>query len=504
MPARLKTLPPHREKVEKNVAQRVAAGFVTDVIIIFRSVYRKPEQRVLLAPEPEARAEKIQILESAVMKSLDVVAGALLKRNARMSIPSLPVSVESSGAAAHPDPHSGSGVLVSSWLTNSVSFLASPDWIKKLASNRNVARIITNKAEHLPEPFRVATRRPNAAAGDPAREAAWGLEHIDIPQVWKEGLTGKGVSVGHLDTGIDPKHPDLEGRISDWEAFDQFGHALTGTPRYDSGFHGTHTAGTIAGGAASGGSVGVAPGARLVSALVLPQGNGTTKQIVRGMEWCVRQGVKVLNLSLGGSGYNQAYDPTVHNLGLLGVFPSFSVGNSGLGVTGSPANHRDACAVGSVNRDNEVADFSGGGAFVWGEGEMYVKPDLCAPGVAVRSAIPTAYVLETGAEPYDDLDGTSMAAPHVSGTIALLWEAFPQATVEHVKEAIYTTCREIGPGFHNMHSGRGLIQPMAALRKLETIVRVSRPQKRGSGLSQALNRVESISLPTQSPGNVAV
>ena len=114
-------------------------------------------------------------------------------------------------------------------------------------------------------------------AGDPAREAAWGLEHIDIPQVWKQGLTGEGVSVGHLDTGIDPKHPDLEGRISAWEAFDQFGHELTGTPRYDSGFHGTHTAGTIAGGAGSGVSVGVAPGARLVSALVLPQGNGTTK-----------------------------------------------------------------------------------------------------------------------------------------------------------------------------------------------------------------------------------
>ena len=241
-----------------------------------------------------------------------------------------------------------------------------------------------------------------------------------------------------------------------------------------------------------------------MSALVLPQGNGTTKQIVRGMEWCVRQGVKVLNLSFGGSGYNQAYEPTVHNLGLLGIFPAFSVGNSGLGVTGSPANHRDACAVGSVNRADEVADFSGGGAFVWGEGEMYVKPDLCAPGVAVHSAIPTAYVQETGAEPYDDLDGTSMASPHVSGTVALLWEAFPQATAGQIKEALYTTCQEIGPDFHNMHSGRGLIQPLAALRKLEAIVRASRPQKKSSGLSRALNKVESIGLPRQSPGNVAV
>ena len=79
MPACFKTLPPHREKVDKNVAQRVAAGFVTDVIVIFRSVYRKPDQRVLLAPEPEARAAKIQILESAVMKSLDVWPHLLAK-----------------------------------------------------------------------------------------------------------------------------------------------------------------------------------------------------------------------------------------------------------------------------------------------------------------------------------------------------------------------------------------------------------------------------------------
>jgi hypothetical protein len=68
------------------------------------------------------------------------------------------VSVETAGVTAHRDATSGSGVMISSWLSNSVSFLASPDWIKKLASNRRVARIVTNKAEQLPRPFRVATR----------------------------------------------------------------------------------------------------------------------------------------------------------------------------------------------------------------------------------------------------------------------------------------------------------------------------------------------------------
>ena len=73
-----------------------------------------------------------------------------------------------------------------------------------------------------------------------------------------------------------------------------------------------------------------------------------------------------------------------------------------------------------------------------------MKPDLCAPGVSVFSAIPTPYVRETGAEPYDRLDGTSMAAPHVSGTAALLWEAFPEASVTEIKQALYTTALRTG------------------------------------------------------------
>ena len=496
-----KQTPPavYREKVEKTVAQRVEAGFVTDVIVLFRPQYGKAEQRILEAPEAEAREEKIQVLESAVMKSLDVVAGALLRRNARQSIPGVPVTLDN--AEEHPPTSTvGSGLLVSSWLANSVSFLASPDWIKKLASNKQVVRITTNKVEGHPEPFRTAVGEPLSQS----EETAWGLAHLAIPELWRQGLKGKGIRIGHLDTGIDPRHPDLRNRIAAWEAFDQFGHCLTGTPRYDSGFHGTHTAGTIVGGNKSGVAIGIAPRSKLVSALVLPQGSGTTKQIVTGMEWCVRQGVRILNLSLGGSGYNQAYEPAVHNLGLLGVFPSFSVGNSGLGVTGSPANHRDACAVGAVNTGNEVADFSGGGAFVWGEEDVYVKPDLCAPGVSVFSAIPTPYVRETGAEPYDRLDGTSMAAPHVSGTAALLWEAFPEARLTQIKQALYTTALALGSTFQNMHSGHGLIQPLPALRKLEQIVSRSHSKSTKQRSSVVLNKREVIGLPGEIPSKVAI
>jgi len=490
-------LPVHscREKVEKAVAERVAAGFVTDIIVIFKPEYGRSQQRILKAREPEARDEKIRVLEAAMMKSLDAVAGALLKRGPSRSIPSLPVALAASSA----NEATGSGQMMSSWLTNSVSLLASPDWIKKLASHRLVTRIVTNKMEKLARPFRT----PRTAAPSTPPGAAWGLRHIGIPDLWAEGLTGRGVSVGHLDTGVDASHPDLEGRVAQWEAFDQFGNALTGTPRYDSGFHGTHTAGIIAGGAAGGTAIGIAPAASLSCALVLPQGTGTTKQIVRGMEWCLAQGVDVLNLSLGGSGYNEAYEPAVRHLRMLGTFPAFSVGNAGLGVTGSPANHRDACAVGALNERDEVADFSGGGAFAWSDNDVYVKPDLCAPGVAIHSAIPTPYVRETGSDPYDTLDGTSMAAPHVSGTVALLWEAFPYASAAQIQEALFATCRPLGLSFHNMHSGRGLIQPVEALRKLERIVRASKSRPRRASSSKIMNRAETINLPHPPPAKVA-
>ena len=484
-----------REKVEKAVAERVAAGFVTDVIVIFRPEYRRAQQRILEARESEARAEKIRVLEAAMLKSLDAVAGALLNRGRTRAVPSVPVSLATSAMNEAP----GSGQMVPSWLTNSVSLLASPDWINRLAAHRLVTRIVTNKTEKLARPFRT---QPPPVLPEPA-DVAWSLRHLGIPGVWAQGLSGKGVSVGHLDTGVDAAHPDLAGRVAEWEAFDQFGNALTGTPRYDSDFHGTHTAGVIAGGSSGGMAIGIAPGARLSCALVLPQGTGTTKQIVRGMEWCLARGVDVLNLSLGGSGYNEAYESAVRHLNLLGTFSAFSVGNSGIGVTGSPANHRDACAVGALNEQNEVADFSGGGAFVWDHNDVYVKPDLCAPGVAIHSSIPTAYVRETGSDPYDDLDGTSMAAPHVSGTAALLWEAFPDATVGQIREALFATCRPLGPSFHNMHSGRGLIQPLDALRKLERIVRASSTRRRRSAPSGTANRVETISLPKPPPAKVA-
>ena len=491
-----------REKVEKAVAQRVEAGFVTDVIVIFEPRYRKAERRILEAREPSALPEKIQVLEAAVMQSLDVVAGVLLRRNARLSMPGVPVTMDTEHCAPRHG-SAGSGVMISSWLANSVSFLASPDWIRKLASNRRVARVLANRPERHPEPFHSAKLVPGPLLGS----AAPGLEHLKIPDLWKRGLSGRGVRIGHLDTGLDATHPDLQGKVAGWEAFDQFGQKLTGTPIYDSAFHGTHTAGILVGGQTSGTVIGAAPEAKLISALVLPQGTGTTKQIVTGMEWCVRQGARIINLSLGGPGYNDAYEPAIRNLTLLGTLPSFSIGNSGLGVAGSPANHRDACAVGAVNGRNEVADFSGGGAFVWGTNDVYVKPDLCAPGVAVYSSIPTAYVREAGDDPadekaYDSLDGTSMAAPHVSGTAALLWEAFPQASLDEMKTAIYATCLPLGPSFHNMHSGRGLLQPGAALRKLEKLIATRRPRKPPRDSVEQAQSVETIGLPRQPKNKV--
>lgn len=259
------------------------------------------------------------------------------------------------------------------------------------------------------------------------RTSAYGIDATGAMSVWGAyGSRGQGIKVAVLDSGIDPHHPDLAGKIAGFAEFDENGNEIPDASPHDTDDHGTHVAGTIVGGDASGSYIGMAPDANVLAGLVLPGGSGTIAQIIGGMEWAVEQGADVINMSLGSltteAEVPSAFTLAIVNSLLAGVPVVVAIGNDGAQTTGDPGNDLFAFAVGASDTSDKIAGFSGGRTHLITESDFidpealplpYMKPDISAPGVEIMSSIP-------GEEEYAPSSGTSMAAPHVAGAIALL------------------------------------------------------------------------------------
>ncbi|MFG1872429.1 S8 family serine peptidase [Micromonospora arborensis] len=245
------------------------------------------------------------------------------------------------------------------------------------------------------------------------------VPQIGAPAAYQAGFTGQGVRVAVLDTGVDANHPDLTGRVAESRNFTEV------TEAGDTVGHGTHVASIIAGsGAASGGKYrGVAPDATLLAGKVCEDQGCSDSAILAGMQWAaVDQHADVINMSLTGTDtpdvdpLEAAIESLTAQTGALFVI---SAGNDGSdGSVGSPGTADSALAVGAVDRDDALAEFSSRGPRV---GDGGLKPDITAPGVEIVAA--RAEGTELGApvgEGYVSLSGTSMAAPHVTGAVALL------------------------------------------------------------------------------------
>jgi len=254
---------------------------------------------------------------------------------------------------------------------------------------------------------------------------------IGAPTAWKAGLTGTGVKVAVLDTGIDAGHPDVAGRIT--EARDFSGSENT----VDHFGHGTHVASIAVG------RKGVAPGAQLLVGKVLDDsGSGYESGIIEGMQWAVDRGAKVVNLSLGGDAtdgtdpMSAAVDELSSASGALFVI---AAGNEGGDYTvGTPGAANAALTVGAVDRDDTLAEFSSRGPRL----DQGLKPEITAPGVAIVAARAAG---TTMGDPVDDLytaaSGTSMATPHVAGAAAILAQQHPDWSGSKLKDALVSTAK---------------------------------------------------------------
>ncbi|CAL9436909.1 S8 family serine peptidase [Streptomyces sp. enrichment culture] len=274
---------------------------------------------------------------------------------------------------------------------------------------------------------------------------------IGTRAAWDAGLTGKGVTVAVLDTGVDAGHPDLAGRITASRSF------VEGEEVADRNGHGTHVASTVGGsGAASDGAEkGVAPGAELVVGKVLgDQGSGSESQIIAGMEWAAREaGADIVSMSLGSTEPSDGTDPMARAVNALsaetGALFVVAAGNTGAPSSiGSPGAADAALTVGAVDSADRAAYFTSAGPR---HGDNALKPDLAAPGVGILAA---RSGLTSGSGPYTSMSGTSMATPHVAGVAALLAERHPDWSGARLKDALMSTAKPLEASVYELGAGR--------------------------------------------------
>ena len=318
------------------------------------------------------------------------------------------------------------------------------------------------------------------------------LESMNVPSVFERGNRGDGVRVAVLDTGVNPNHPDIEISDDDWVCYDD---CLTDGP-HDVDGHGTHVSGTVVGGNANdaGLQIGVAPNATLMHAKVLNStGGGSFDNVVRGMQWAVNHNADVISMSLGTGRYTDDFVEPIRNAQSSGTIVVAAVGNGGAGTSSSPGNSYDAISVGSVNvkpsfpdgwrfeiTEGTVSPFSGGERIHksdWTQPpadwpDEYVVPDVTAPGSVIWSADTRLNEVTTCGDvpPTSELsckEGTSMAAPHVAGTIALIESnSDVQRSPVEIRTALETTAVSVGA--NETRQGHGRIDAYNAVSVLAT------------------------------------
>jgi subtilisin family serine protease len=326
-------------------------------------------------------------------------------------------------------------------VTGTVVVEMSPEEAEQMRKDLPGVAVVPDRPLELIPPRRGAA----TATAKVTKADLWHLKAIGVEAARKRGfgLSGKGVSVAVLDTGISP-HPELDGRVDAAFTFDvQAWRPERQDPSHDTQGHGTHVAGLICGK-----TIGVAPDARLLSGVMIPGGRGTTADFILALEWAALQPqVQLVSMSAGIRGYLPDLHRAVGNLLEVGVLPVVAVGNEGRNQTRSPGNYAEVLSVGATDAGNGIASFSSSGTIL-ADHHLYTVPDVVAPGKGVFSC-----VREGG---YEAWDGTSMSAPIVAGLAALFLQRHPDITVLDLVEEILGRCKMIEGD--PVRQGHGLVR----------------------------------------------
>ncbi|QNN51572.1 S8 family serine peptidase [Nocardioides mesophilus] len=336
------------------------------------------------------------------------------------------------------------------WISNSLVLTATADVVAQVAARPEVASVV-----------------PDAVTLTPAETASANQVSIRSPEVWSSGDTGAGIVVATLDSGVDVTHPDLAGSwrggTNSW--FDPYAQHPT-TPTDLMG-HGTGVTGVMVGGSTSGTAIGTAPGATWIAARVFDDaGRSTVSAVHRAFQWLLdpdadpntADAPRVVDASwsLGtGPGCDLTFQPDVQALRSAGILPVFPAGNFGSTTSSSvsPANYPESLSVGAVSATGLVMSSSSRGPSTCG-GRTRAFPDLVAPGGNVLTA--DRYGL------YQYLSGTSVAAPHAAGVLALLLAESPALSADQQQALITGTAADRGVAGVDEVYGHGMLDAAAA------------------------------------------
>jgi subtilisin family serine protease len=446
-------------RMEKGLKERLAAGELTSFIVELSA------KADLAAP---SKVKNRTARGKAVLSALQKTATASQK-----------AAVALARAAKAP--------ATGYWLTNVVVVQGGAALAEKIAALPGVAAVRAPKVYALVKPVS-AKAAVLAAAGDPE----WGVAKIGAPDAWADGITGQGIVVASVDTGVDYTHPALVSNYrgnngdgtftNDYNWWDPTG--VCGDTPCDNVGHGTHTMGTIAGGDGPGPftpDIGVAPGARWIAAKGCEDLGCSEQALLSAGQWILAptdlagdnpdpsKRPDVVNNSWGGGPGDQFYLETVRAWRAAGIIPVFASGNPGpeCGQGGAPGDFPEVISAGATDDKDVIADFSGRGPSA--DGKAW-NPDISAPGVDVVSSVPGGG--------YEAYSGTSMATPHTTGEIALLLSARPtlagdfdgvaNAVKSTAIDRIDETCGAAPGGDPNNVYGEGRIDAAAAVALVKT------------------------------------
>jgi subtilisin family serine protease len=367
------------------------------------------------------------------------------------------------------------------WIANTLLVTGDRALADQLAARPDVASIEPNREYQLFEP--VATLAPDAVIN----AIEWGVTNINADDVWNQfNVRGEGIVVGNIDTGVRFTHNAVVNQYRG-NSGGTFNHNFNwwdptgqcGSTPCDNNNHGTHTMGTMVGDDGGTNQIGVAPEAEWIAAKGCASNSCASNHLLSSGQFMVAPtnlsggsanpalAPDVVNNSWGGGRGDTWYQATINAWINAGIFPMFSAGNAGpaCNTANSPGDNIPAYAVGAYDINNNIASFSSRGAS--GVSSSEIKPNLSAPGVSVRSSTAGSNTS------YANFSGTSMASPHASGVVALVWSAAPslRGNINATKTLLDNTARDVsstgcgGTTDDNNNFGEGRIDALAAVQE---------------------------------------